>query len=230
MSMNEPYTGHVAKLSSPWEGLVRLSLFLLLLPFLLLSCSENIKEDTEYSNWQKRYNTFFDSLEDSLAANPGTWAKFKSYMKDQSLATGKNTDCIYVKMMTPRTDIVSGDLTTSPASTDSVLVTYIGRLIPSASYPEGYVFDTRAYRRDDPATNATERFPASSPLVEGFCTALYHMHRGDHWRVYIPYAMGYGSTKYSSIPAYSTLIFDLTLLDFSPVGESLPVWRAPRKR
>ena len=40
------------------------------------------------------------------------------------------------------------------------------------------------------------------------------MHRGDYWRIYIPYQLGYGGTARSSIPAYSTLVFDLRLEDF----------------
>jgi FKBP-type peptidyl-prolyl cis-trans isomerase FklB len=51
-------------------------------------------------------------------------------------------------------------------------------------------------------------------VLEGFATALQHMHRGDHWRVTIPYQLGYGTSDYNSIPGYSTLIFDIRLVDF----------------
>ena len=27
-------------------------------------------------------------------------------------------------------------------------------------------------------------------MVKGFSTALMRMHRGDHWRIYIPYQLG----------------------------------------
>ncbi len=195
-----------------------------------VSCSESEEGETEYANWQSRNDAFFNSLEDSLAADPASWEKIKSYTKDQSLTTGKNTDCIYVKKLSPVTSLVKGDSSTSPVSTDSVLVSYVGHLIPSASYPDGFIFDTRAYKENDPMTSSTERFYASSPLIDGFCTALYHMQRGDHWLVYIPYTLAYGSTKSETIPAYSTLIFNLTLIDFAPIGQSLPVLLAPRKQ
>jgi FKBP-type peptidyl-prolyl cis-trans isomerase FklB len=55
---------------------------------------------------------------------------------------------------------------------------------------------------------------AINGVVTGFGTALMRMHRGDRWRVYIPYQLAYGSSARSSIPAYSTLIFDLQLEDF----------------
>ena len=183
----------------------------------LSSCSENTDESQEYADWQLRNDVFFDSLEDSLAAAPTVWKKFKSYAKDQSLAKGENTDCIYVKVLETGTD------TENPMATDSVRVSYEGRLIPSATYPNGYVFDTRAYGTYELSTSATSRFLASNN-IEGFTTALLHMHRGDQWRVYIPYALGYGATQSNKIPAYSTLIFQMSLIDFAPVGTVMPAW------
>ncbi len=38
------------------------------------------------------------------------------------------------------------------------------------------------------------------------------MKEGDIWTLYIPSDFGYGSTAYSSIPANSTLIFDVALV------------------
>jgi len=40
------------------------------------------------------------------------------------------------------------------------------------------------------------------------------MHKGDHWRVTIPYQLAYGETASGVIPAYSTLVFDIWLTDF----------------
>ena len=36
----------------------------------------------------------------------------------------------------------------------------------------------------------------------------------DNWIVYIPYQLGYGTVVRGSIPAGSTLIFDLRMEDF----------------
>jgi len=49
-------------------------------------------------------------------------------------------------------------------------------------------------------------------LITGFTTALCHMHRGDHWIVYIPWQQGYGKHNDPDIPGYSTLIFEIELL------------------
>ena len=126
----------------------------------------------------------------------------------------------------------SGTGTEVPLFTDSVRVIYRGRLIPSASYSQGYVFDETVYGTYSSATGATKCFwLASTGLISGFTTVLQHMHRGDYWRVYIPSELGYGETENSTagIPGYSVLIFDLTLVDFSPVGQTMPIWRARRQ-
>jgi len=200
-----------------WMKVISFSFIICHLSFSLSACSENTDESQEYADWQQRNDAFFNTLEDSLAAAPAVWRKFKSYSKDQSLTTGKNTDCIYVKVLESGTD------TESPMATDSVRVSYEGRLIPSATYANGYVFDTRAYGTYELSTSATSRFLVSAN-IDGFTTALLHMHRGDHWLVYVPYALGYGATKSNKIPAYSTLIYQLSLIDFAPVGTVMPTW------
>ena len=114
--------------------------------------------------------------------------------------------------------------TESPKYTDSVRVSYQGSILPTTTYPEGYIFDTTVYNDYNIATASTAKLLTSN-TVAGFSTALQHMHRGDRWRVYIPHQLGYGSTPKTGIPAYSTLIFDLTLVDFSPAGEKMAPWK-----
>ena len=51
-------------------------------------------------------------------------------------------------------------------------------------------------------------------LVLGVQYALQMMNVGDHWEVVVPYQLGYGAyTQYNKIPGYSTLIFDIKLLE-----------------
>ena len=51
-------------------------------------------------------------------------------------------------------------------------------------------------------------------VVHGFSTALMNMRRGDYYRVYIPYQLGYGLTDNGTIPGGSTLIFEIRMVDF----------------
>ena len=99
------------------------------------------------------------------------------------------------------------------AYTDSVRVIYQGRLIPSASYPQGKVFDPgTVYGKFSMETSSTTRFKVAN-MVDGFATALQRMHVGDYWRVYIPSELAYGSKGAGDkILPNSTLIFDVELI------------------
>ncbi len=52
----------------------------------------------------------------------------------------------------------------------------------------------------------------SGKLIDGWMTALAYMKEGDKWNVVIPWTLGYGQNDSGSIPAYSTLIFDIELV------------------
>ena len=127
--------------------------------------------------------------------------------------------------------ISSGDGVESPNYTDSVRVIYEGRLIPSATFPEGYVFDTTVGGNFSITTASTAKMLVSA-TVDGYATALQHMHRGDHWRIFVPSDLGYGEsgTSNGSVPAYSTIIFDVMLVDFSPAGTAMPQWSSRMRR
>lgn len=190
--------------------------------FGLASCSEEDDTVEEFPNWQARNDAFFNSLTDSvmnlLELNPARtdWKRIKSWSKSDSIE-GSNSDYIIVNV------IEEGDAASAtPLYTDTVTVHYLGRLLPSVSYPYGYVFDQSYYGNyyDDVSKPLQMAIGNSggNMLVDGFTTALQHMRRGDHWMVYIPYQLGYGSQSQTGVPAYSTLIFDLRLVDFwSPV-------------
>lgn len=190
--------------------------------FGLASCSEEDDTVEEFPNWQARNDAFFNSLTDSvmnlLELNPARtdWKRIKSWSKSDSIE-GSNSDYIIVNV------IEEGDAASAtPLYTDTVTVHYLGRLLPSVSYPYGYVFDQSYYGNyyDDVSKPLQMAIGNSggNMLVDGFATALQYMRRGDHWMVYIPYQLGYGSQSQTGVPAYSTLIFDLRLVDFwSPV-------------
>jgi FKBP-type peptidyl-prolyl cis-trans isomerase FklB len=52
-------------------------------------------------------------------------------------------------------------------------------------------------------------------VIDGWSLVLQRMPVGSKWRVYIPYYLAYGSSGSTSIPAYSTLIFDMKLLEIT---------------
>ena len=89
-----------------------------------------------------------------------------------------------------------------PLDTDRVKVNYEGRLI------DGTVFDASSQHGDEPS-----EFTASQ-VIRGWSEALTMMPVGSKWQLYIPYDMAYGERGAGNdIPPYSTLIFDVELVD-----------------
>lgn len=183
---------------------------LMMLPLMLAvsSCGEESEADEEFANWQERN----DDMQTQWANNT-KFIKFKTFTQDQKTAGGKS-DYIYVEVLE------SGDVgKPQPSYTDTCRVAYRGRLIPSKSFPEGYVFDqsfTGEFRWD--RAYATQ----GASWMDGFATALMNMRIGDYWRVYIPYQLMYGASSSSSYPSYSNMIFEIALYDFWHPGEKRP--------
>lgn len=189
-----------------------LAVMLLSLTVTMVSCSEEDNTVEEFANWQITNENFFNHLSDSvmalLDADPSRtdWKRLKTWSKSEQ-TTGANADYIIVHVEK------EAGTTGSPLYTDTATVSYVGRLLPSVSYPAGYVFDRTFYGEYNTETSAATSF-AVSGVVDGFSTALLHMHRGDRWTVYIPYQLGYKNAASGSIPAYSTLIFEVVMTDF----------------
>ena len=179
------------------------------------SCSEEDDTVIEYVDWQAKNEAYFEEqYQRHLNSSVSTSFVLKSFSKGDSLTLGQvpHTDCILVDVL-PSDFTVKGDKTKTPLYTDDVEIHYRGNLLPSRSYPSGYQFDTSYNGTFYPSVSEATVLSVNEVIV-GVSTALQHMHRGDHWRVTIPYQLGYGTSEYNSIPGYSTLIFDIRLVDF----------------
>ncbi len=173
----------------------------------LISCSEQA-EVSEFDNWQDRNAHFIDSIAAVAKANAdGKWKVIKSFtLSNPDDLTGSVNNYIYVQKL----EDGLGDR--MALYNDSVRVHYMGRLMPSASYPQGYLFDKSysSYVLND-ATDVPTLFAVNGGLVNGFTTVIMHMVEGERCRVYIPSHLGYGDKGMGAIPAYSTLVFDIKM-------------------
>ena len=173
----------------------------------LTSCEETI-EAGEFDNWQERNTQFVDSIAGVARANTyGDWKIFLADGLDPEKQWG-NECYVYCQV------IEEGCGTEHPLFTDNVVINYSGRLIPSATYPDGFQFDSSYSGEFNPSFNVPVSMPLSG-TVPGFYAAVQHMVDGDIWKVYIPYQLGYGVNASSSIPGCSTLIFDINLVSFN---------------
>ncbi len=50
-------------------------------------------------------------------------------------------------------------------------------------------------------------------VIDGFSTALQHMKEGDIWEIWVPWELGYGSSGSGNIPGYTTLVFEIELME-----------------
>ncbi len=90
-----------------------------------------------------------------------------------------------------------------PTDSDVALITYVGKL------RDGTVFDQSPQPTPLPV----------SGVVPGFAQGLKQMQRGGRYRLVIPPQLGYGDKAAGPIPANSTLIFDVRLIDFKSEAE-----------
>ncbi|MFH1716194.1 MAG: FKBP-type peptidyl-prolyl cis-trans isomerase [Planctomycetota bacterium] len=88
----------------------------------------------------------------------------------------------------------------SPTAEDKVKTNYRGKLI------DGTEFDS-SYKRDKPLEISV------NGVIKGWTEALQLMKEGSKWELYIPADLAYGSRPRPGIPANSTLVFEVELLE-----------------
>ncbi len=197
----------------------------------MTSCSESDEEE-EFANWQSKNESYFTQIytqaETAIKSGDNSWKIIPVYSKDATAAKYMS-DYIVAHVET------EGTGTESPIYSDQVRVHYRGNFIPSKSHSNGFQFDSSWTGEYNLKTMMPSSFSVSGTIL-GFTTALMNMHKGDRWIVYVPYNLAYGTSDYtpkdsqgnvtgSTIPAYSMLKFDLTLIDFIHKGESFPTFQ-----
>lgn len=89
-------------------------------------------------------------------------------------------------------NVVSGEV---------VKMHYSGTLI------NGKKFDS-SYDRGQPYQTASDK-----NLIQGWIEAIPYMQQGGKYKIYVPYQLGYGFQDKGTIPPFSTLIFEMELVE-----------------
>ena len=178
---------------------------LFLASFMFIACEETEGVANPYTDWEARNQAYIDSIAEVAKNNPSEWKVIRSYKLPSSF-NGVN-DNIYCKVLEEGTGSIS------PIFTDLVSVHYRGRLIPLYDGSE-YVFDQSFQGALNPDVALPVQFTVNA-VITGWTTALQQMKVGDRWEVYIPSDLAYGDYGQSSIPGFSTLIFDMALVDIT---------------
>jgi FKBP-type peptidyl-prolyl cis-trans isomerase FklB len=87
-----------------------------------------------------------------------------------------------------------------PTASDRVKVDYVGTLL------SGEQFDSSIERGEPAVFGVTQ-------VIKGWTEALQLMPVGSKWIVYVPYDLAYGNRDMGTIKPYSTLVFEIDLLD-----------------
>ena len=91
-----------------------------------------------------------------------------------------------------------------------MVVRYRGTLI------DGTVFDIFA---DSVKHGDTATF-SMNDVIAGWAAALQMMKVGDKWQLFVPPSLGYADYGPPEIGIYTTLIYELELVSFSPTKET----------
>ena len=105
----------------------------------------------------------------------------------------------------------SGD---APKDSDTVVVNYKGTLI------DGTEFDN-SYTRGEPLSFRLDG------VIPGWTEGLKHVKKGGKIKLVIPPQLAYGKNGVPGIPANSTLVFDVELLDIKPAPKADEKAQAP---
>lgn len=95
----------------------------------------------------------------------------------------------------------------APQDSDTVVVNYKGTLT------DGTVFDN-SYDRGEPLSFRLDG------VIPGWTEGLKHIKKGGKIKLVIPPALAYGKNGVPGIPANSTLVFDVELLDVKPAAKA----------
>ncbi|MCM1076154.1 MAG: FKBP-type peptidyl-prolyl cis-trans isomerase [Bacteroides sp.] len=158
------------------------------------SCDDDNNNWDNYSEWREANEAYFDEQKFMMEDGANVY---------QSVTPAWNPSAtILMRYLNDRSKTV-GNL--SPMLTSTVYVKYIGRLYNGLAFDSSYT-QTASYGDSLFMTTPGE-------VIQGWTIALTNMRVGDSARVIIPYKLGYGVSGSGAIPPYSTLEFDIKLVD-----------------
>src|ERR1035437_3851462 len=135
-------------------------------------------------------------------------ANVKKGAGEKFLAENKTKDSVVTTASGLQYKVIVAKEGPKPHATDSVKVHYQGFLI------DGTKFDS-SVDRGQPIT-----FPLNQ-VIPGWTEGVQLMSVGSKYKFFVPYTLGYGEkgAGNGAIPGFSTLIFEVELLDIKPFKE-----------
>ena len=145
-------------------------------------------------------NASFTIIRERMEAEADTKAQAAAAEGIDFLKENANKEGVITLESGLQYEVINSGEGAQPTRNCTVRTHYHGTLIDRS------VFDS-SYERGEPA-----EFPVSG-VIAGWTEALQLMNCGSKWRLYVPSELAYGGQAVGSIPAHSTLVFDVELLD-----------------
>lgn len=158
------------------------------------SCDDTTTNNWDaYEKWRSRNVAYYDSLKFHIEDGRNVYT---------TLVPSWNSSAeILIRYLNDR-KLTEGNL--SPLLNSTVDVKYIGRLYNGVAFDSSYTL----------TTNGDSIFRTGvNTVIAGWTTALQNMRVGDSVEIVIPYTQGYGGAQQGAIPPYSTLVFNVKLVD-----------------
>lgn len=176
----------------------------------LSSCGEDDPFE-KYRDWKAENEAFMQKLEEQYKKEGGAGSlkriKSDNYPKHP----------IYYKVVEEKATDYS-----NPKYTDFVRVFYKGTDIHNKFFDGNFKGKNPIVGNSD-VNNGDSRSSVFqlNEFIVGWKEVLSKMKKGDRWIIYVPWQYGYGSQITENVQPFSTLIFDITLIDFNSKKDKL---------
>lgn len=159
--------------------------------------SENLLTETEKNEVMMRWQQEMQAKKQAQMAEQGKKARAEGAA---FMEVNRNNPGVFETKSGLQYQVIKGAEGRKPTATDTVHVHYHGTLL------NGQVFDSSVERGE----------PISFPLnqvIAGWTEGVQLMSIGSKYKFFIPADLAYGDQAVGTIPAGSTLIFEVELLD-----------------
>lgn len=153
-----------------------------------------------YDEAKEEIRRYFTAMEERQQAEAAEKGKINRQAGEAFLAENAKRPEVKVTPSGLQYEVIEEGDGPTPTAQDSVTVHYTGKLI------DGTVFDS-SVDRGEPAD-----FPVTQ-VIPGFAEGLKMMNKGSKYVLYIPASLGYGNNEAGSIPAGSTLVFEVEMIE-----------------
>ncbi len=129
--------------------------------------------------------------------------RIAAYLEENEITAEPRGSGLYYIEVEPEVPVA--DEASTPKKGDTLILSYSGYILVSATQYD--VFDEKT--SEDPGIYVYK----TDNAIEGWEEGIGYMTEGDSAKLIIPYQLAYGKSRVGMIPPYSTLVFDVSIIE-----------------